>query len=112
MGERESERKDFTCFFFCCAACVQNMFDLHPSASTLKALSDFDVKLVQRLLYYTTSDLWLSDEDKDWPYPLLVTLRETTHKLERQVTRGLGSTMAVAERNERRPKIQSTTGCL
>ena len=35
-----------------------------------------DAKLDQRLLYYTTSDLCLSDEDKYWHYHLLVTLRE------------------------------------
>ena len=52
----------------------QKLLDLHPSALPLKSLSDFDAKHVQRLFYYTTSDLWLSDEDKDWHYPLLVTL--------------------------------------
>ena len=54
----------------------QKLLDLHFSASTLKAFSDFDVKLVHRLLYYTPADLWLSDEDKDWHYPVLATLQE------------------------------------
>ena len=38
------------------------------------------MKLGQRLLYFTTSDLWLSEEDKDWHYPLLVTLRVKLRK--------------------------------
>ena len=49
--------------------------DTHPSARLLKAISDYDIKFVQRLLYDTPSDLWLSDKDKDWHYPLLITLR-------------------------------------
>ena len=32
-----------------------------PTAAPLKAISDFDVKLAQHLLYYTPADLWLSD---------------------------------------------------
>ena len=41
-----------------------------------ESYSDADVKLGHRLLYYAHADLWLSDDDKDWHYPLLVTLRE------------------------------------
>jgi len=55
---------------------MQQLADIHPSAPPLKGISDYDVKLVQRLLYYTRQDLWLSDSDKEWHYPLLLTLRE------------------------------------
>ena len=41
-------------------------------------ISDIDVQLVQRLLHYTAYDLWLSEEDKDWHYPLLITIRDKT----------------------------------
>ena len=52
--------------------------DTHPSAPLLKAISDYDIKLVQRLLYYSSSAHWLLDKDKDWHDPLLITLREET----------------------------------
>ena len=48
----------------------------HPTAAPLRAISDYVAKLVQRLVYYTRSGHWLSEEDKDWHCPLLVTLRE------------------------------------
>ncbi|MFM7978080.1 MAG: hypothetical protein ACKPKO_02085, partial [Candidatus Fonsibacter sp.] len=48
----------------------------HGSALPLVSVGDYGVKLVQRLLYYTCSDLWLSEQDKDWHYPLLITLRQ------------------------------------
>ncbi len=35
----------------------QQLLDLHPSASLLKAFSNFDVKLAQLFLYYTHADL-------------------------------------------------------
>ena len=54
--------------------------DTHHSAPLLQAISDYDIKLVQRLLYYTAADLWLSDEDKGWHYPILITLREKDRK--------------------------------
>ena len=59
---------------------MQQLADIHPSASPLKGISDYDVELVQRLLYYTRQDLWLSDSDKGWHYPLLITLREKDRK--------------------------------
>ena len=59
---------------------VQQVAEIHPSAPLVKAISDYDVKLVQRLLYYTASDLWLSDRDKDWHFPLFITLREQDRK--------------------------------
>ena len=63
---------------------VQQVMDTHLSAPLLKAISDYDIKLVQRLLYCTASDLWLSDKDKDRHYPLLITLREKYKELEEQ----------------------------
>ena len=39
---------------------IQQLVDIHPSAPLLKGISDYDVKLVQRLLYYTRQDLRLS----------------------------------------------------
>ncbi len=63
---------------------VQRVIDTYPSAPLLKAISDYDVKLVQRIPYYTTSDLWLSEQDKDWHFPLLITLREKDKQLEEQ----------------------------
>ena len=59
---------------------MQQLADIHPSAPPLKGISDYDVELVQRLLYYTRQDLWLSESDKDWHYPLLITLREKDWK--------------------------------
>ena len=59
---------------------MQQLADIHPSAPLLKGISDYDVKLVQRLVYYTRQDLWLSDSDKEWHYPLCVTLREKDRK--------------------------------
>ena len=47
---------------------IQQLADVHYSAPPLKAISDYDLKLVQRLLYYTASDLWLSEKDKDWHF--------------------------------------------
>ena len=55
---------------------LQKLLDWHPTGSPLKAVSDYDVKFVQRFLYYNLVDRWLSDEEKDWHCPLLVTLRE------------------------------------
>ncbi len=56
---------------------MQQLVDIHPSAPLLKkGISGYDVKLVQRLLYYTRQYIWLSDSDKEWHYPLLITLRE------------------------------------
>ena len=40
------------------------VLDAHPSAPPLKFISEVDVKLAQRLLHNTPSDLWLSEEDK------------------------------------------------
>jgi hypothetical protein len=54
----------------------QMLLDIHPSAPPLKFVSDYYVKLARRLLYYTRVGLCSSEEDKDWRYPLLVTLRE------------------------------------
>ena len=54
------------------------LLDLHCSAPPLRFISDIDVKLVQRLLHYSSHDLWLSEEDKDWHYPLLITIRDKT----------------------------------
>ena len=65
---------------------IQHLVDTHPSAPPLKAISDYDTKLVQRLLYYTTSDLWLSEKDKDWHIPLLITLREKDRKNWRNIS--------------------------
>jgi hypothetical protein len=59
---------------------VQQLVETHPSAPLLKGISDYDVQLVQRLLYYTRKDRWLSDSDKEWHYPLLITLREQDRK--------------------------------
>jgi hypothetical protein len=59
---------------------IQQVTETHPSAPLLKAISDYDVKLVQRLLYYTRQELWLSDSDKEWHYPLLIYLREKDRK--------------------------------
>ena len=59
---------------------VLQVLDTHPSTPLLKDISDYDIKLVQRLLYYTASDLWLSEKDKDWHFPLLITLREQDRK--------------------------------
>ena len=53
----------------------QMLLDWQPTLAPLKAVSDNDVKLAQRLLYYTRVDLRLSDEDKGWHYPPRVTLR-------------------------------------
>ena len=47
---------------------IQQLVDTHHSAPLLKASSDYDVKLFQRLLYYTRSDLWLSDSDQEWHF--------------------------------------------
>ena len=55
---------------------MQQLADIHPSAPPLKGISDYGVKLVQQLLYYTRQDLWLSENYKEWHYPLLITLRE------------------------------------
>ena len=41
---------------------MQQLADIHPSAPPLKGISDYDVKLVQRLLYYTRQDIWLSEQ--------------------------------------------------
>ena len=49
---------------------------------SFKAIGDYVAKLVQRLLYYIASVLCLSDSDKDWHFPILITLREKTGKLE------------------------------
>ena len=59
---------------------MQQLVDIHPSAPLLKGISVHDVNLVQRLLYYARQDLWLSDSDKEWHYPRLVTLREKDRK--------------------------------
>ena len=59
---------------------VQHIMETHYSEPLFKAISDYDTKLAQRLFYYTTTDLWLSDEDKDWHYPFLITLREKDRK--------------------------------
>ena len=59
---------------------IQQLVDTHPSAPPLKAISAYDIKLVQRLLYYTASDLWLSEKDKDWHFLVLSTLREKTER--------------------------------
>ena len=59
---------------------MQQLADIHPSAPLRKGISDYDVTLVQRLLYYTRQDLWLSDSDKEWHYSLLITLREKDRK--------------------------------
>ena len=55
---------------------LHKLLDWHPTTPPLKAIIDYGAKFVQRLLYYTHADLWLSDDDKDWHYPLLVTLRQ------------------------------------
>ena len=52
---------------------MQQLADMHPSAPLLKGISDYDVKLVQRLLHYTRQYLWLSESDTEWHYPLLIT---------------------------------------
>ena len=59
---------------------MQQLADIHPPAPLLKGISDYDVKLVQRLLYYTRQDLWMSESDKEWHYSLLITLREKDRK--------------------------------
>ena len=56
------------------------LLDAHSSAPPLRFINDIDVKLVQRLLHYTPSDLWLSEEDQDWHYPLHITIRDQTTK--------------------------------
>ena len=68
------------------------LLDTHHAAPPLRFICDHEDKLVQRLLRYTKSGLWLSEEDKDWHYPLLVTIRETTknwrsRKTEKHATR-------------------------
>ena len=55
---------------------MQQLADIHPFAPPLRGISDYDVNLVQRLLYYTRQDLWLSESGQEWHYPLLITLRE------------------------------------
>ena len=75
----------------------QMLLDLHPSAPPLKFISDYDVKLAQRLLYNTRAGLWLSEEGKDWHYPLLITLTEKATKNWR--TRALDK---LEERREKR----------
>ena len=52
--------------------------ETHYAAPLLNAISDYDIKLVQRLLYYTTTDFWLSDEYNNLHYPLLITIRDKT----------------------------------
>ena len=47
---------------------------------------DYDIKLCQRLLYFKNSDLWLSDTDRGWHLPILITLREVGTKNWRQRT--------------------------
>ena len=59
---------------------MKQLADIHPSAPLFKGISYYDVKLVQRLLYYTRQDLWLSESGKEWHYPLLITLREKDRK--------------------------------
>ncbi|MCP4242059.1 MAG: hypothetical protein GY772_15995, partial [bacterium] len=41
---------------------------------------DWDIRLAERFLYLTNTDLWLGDHDKSWHLPLLVTLREEAKK--------------------------------
>ena len=53
------------------------LLHLHYSAHPLRIISDIDVQLVQRRLCYT-ADLWLSEKDKDWHDPLLITIRDKT----------------------------------
>ena len=53
----------------------QESLNLHLSAPHVTAFSVLHGKLVQRLLCYTHTDLWPSEADADWQYPLLVTLR-------------------------------------
>ena len=67
------------------------LLDWHSTVAPTKAVSDYDVKLVQRLLCYTRAGLWLSDGANDWHYPLLVTLREKgQEELADQSTRQVG----------------------
>ena len=40
----------------------QQLADIHPSSPPFKGISDYDVKLAQRLLYYTRQDLRLSEK--------------------------------------------------
>ena len=68
------------CFSYLSEDDQQQLFNLRLSAPHLIAISDLDIQLVQRLLYYTHTDFWLSDEDKDWHYLLLATLREERKK--------------------------------
>ena len=72
-------------------------------------MSDYDVKLCQRLLYYTPSDLWLTESDQDWHFPLLITLREQgPQKLEEQEHRGLGGEMGKGAQQEERQRENRT----
>ena len=57
----------------------QRIWDWHLFAVPLRAVSDYELRLVHRLLYLTRTDMWLSTEDKDWHNPLLIPLREN-HK--------------------------------
>ena len=70
---RYTAPREWPRFSYLSAYAVQQIMETHPSAPLLKAISDFDINLVQRLLSYITTDLWLSDEDTDWHYPLLIT---------------------------------------
>ena len=88
---------------------IQQLVDIHPSDPLLKGISDYDVKLVQRLLYYTRQDLWLSDSDKEWHYPLLITLRDKgSEELEEQEYRGLGGEMGKGAQQEERQRQNRT----
>ena len=48
---------------------AQQVMDTHPSAPLLKAISDYDIKFSQRLLYNNTSDLWLSEKKQGLAFP-------------------------------------------
>ena len=54
------------------------LLDLHYSAPPLPFINDIDVKLLQGLLHYSSHDLWLSEDDKDWHYPPIITIRDKT----------------------------------
>ena len=83
---------------------VQQLLDIHSSASPLNAIRDSDIKLVQRLLYYTRADLWLSEGD--------ITLRENK---EREIggtglaTMGKGQEQSKRDKSRPRRQIQSTS---
>ena len=96
---------------------MQQLADSHRSAPPLKGIMDCDFKLVRRLLYYTRQDLWFSESDKEWHYPLLLTLRDKDRKNWRNRSIEAWAARWEKERNRKQGKgkhrtIQSIAFCV